>query len=77
MSTSNQTTPSLAKSFLAILLSISMLQLVACGAKDGAAEQEEVKGVIPQAQLDALEKAKAVEDVLSEAEEKRRQTLEQ
>ena len=49
---------------IALLLSLG---LTACGGSD------EPEGVIPQGQLDAMEKAENVEDVLQQAEEQRRE----
>ena len=56
-----QTMASLTKKLLAAAL---FLSLIACGAK------EEPTGVIPQGHLDAMDKAKDVENVLQDAQEK-------
>ncbi len=52
--------------------------LSACGGDkaESVKEDEAPKGVIPEHQLQALEKAKNVEDVLRESEQQRRQELE-
>ena len=55
-----------------ILFCVIVFMVAACSSKE-----QEAKGVIPQAQLDALEKAKQVEDVLKETEQKRRAELEE
>lgn len=54
-----------------LILIICALVLVSCSAK-----KEEPTGVIPKAQLEALEKAKEVEDVLKKQEEATRKKLE-
>lgn len=46
-------------------ITLLALPLIACGAK------EEPTGVIPQGHLDAMEKAKDVEDVLHDVQEKK------
>lgn len=46
------------------LAALLLLPLIACGAK------EEPTGVIPQGHLDAMDKAKDVENVLRDAQEK-------
>jgi hypothetical protein len=51
-----------------------VLLLAACGASDSG--DKEKGGVIPQHQLDAMEKAKNLENVLQQSEEQRRKQLE-
>ncbi len=48
--------------------------LLACGSDESA---EESGGVIPQHQLDALEKAKGVEAMMQEADDQRRKEMEE
>lgn len=63
----------------ASLLLLALIHLSGCGSKDERSATTEAKkqGVIPQAQLDAMEKAKEVEEVLNEAEQQRREQLDQ
>lgn len=63
------------KTITAIFSVIIAITVVGCdsGAKT---EKEKPKGVIPEAQLKSMEKAKGVEDVLADAEEKRRKEIE-
>ena len=54
-----------------------VLLLTACGASDpGDKEAPGDGGVIPQHQLDAMEKAKNVEDMLMQSEQQRREQVE-
>jgi hypothetical protein len=55
-----------------ILLSLSLVfALVACGGPD----DQEATGAIPEHQLDAMDRAKDVEATLRQAEEQRREEL--
>ena len=55
-------------------LLMSVVLLAACGASDsGDKETSGNGGVIPQHQLDAMEKAKNVEDMLNQSELQRRE----
>lgn len=53
-------------------LFVMVFTLAAC-----SSDKKEATGVIPQAQLDALEKAKQVEDVLKDTEQKRRAEIDE
>ena len=55
-----------------IAITICLL-LMGCESKG---QQEELKGVIPASQLEALEKAKGVEQALLDAEKNRRKSME-
>lgn len=59
-----------------VLLGLLLSVLSACSSDDGEKEQQP-QGVIPQHQLQALEKAKQVEDTLKQAEQERRDQLDQ
>ena len=53
-----------------------VLLLAACGASDSGDKKASGEGgVIPQHQLDAMEKAKNIEDMLKQSEEQRREQL--
>jgi hypothetical protein len=55
-------------------LLMSVVLLAACGASDSGDKEASGKGgVIPQHQLDAMEKAKNIEDVLNQSELQRRE----
>ena len=54
------------------LLASVVVVLAACGASDSGDKADSGNGgVIPQHQLDAMQKAKNMEDVLKQAEERR------
>ncbi|MEP5763629.1 MAG: hypothetical protein ABJ308_03515 [Halieaceae bacterium] len=54
-----------------LIVCAMVLGLAACG----GAKDEKPTGVIPQHQLDAMKKAENVEDVLQQAEDKRREAM--
>jgi hypothetical protein len=57
-------------------LLMSVVLLAACGSSDsGDTEASGDGGVIPQHQLDAMDKAKNVEDMLKQSDEQRREQL--
>jgi hypothetical protein len=59
------------------LLIVSFLLLAACGSSEPAKTGEKGNGgVIPQHQLDALQKAEDVTNVLQQSEQKRREQTE-
>ena len=64
------------KALISLITLCICLTLTACDS-GSKTKKEEVNGVIPQAQLKAMEKAKEVEDVLADAEEQRRKQIEQ
>lgn len=51
--------------------------LSACSPKNPELPKPQAEGVIPQAQLDALNKAKNVDNVIMEGEQKRREAADQ
>ncbi len=57
---------------LTSLFMVALISLIACSADNKNTEQQ---GVIPQHQLQALEKAKATENLLQDADTERRQQL--
>ncbi len=63
-----------------VLLAAGLLLAIAACDKDRtlpAPQAEEPAGVIPQAQLDALNKAKAIEGTMQQAEQQRREQIDQ
>lgn len=59
--------------FAAVLFSMA---LTSCSQKNAEQSSEKPEGVIPQAQLDALNKAKNVENVLKQSDQQRREQSE-
>jgi hypothetical protein len=69
---------------ISLCMAALSVAVVGCHRKEPAKDIPQVsdtpahtQGVIPQAQLDALNKAKAVESMLNEAQQQRRQAEEQ
>lgn len=68
--------------FIHVMIAASITILAACSSGDedagkrSANNKEKPQGVIPQHQLQALEKAKAVEQQLQEADAARREAIE-
>jgi hypothetical protein len=60
----------------AAILFLAVFVLTGCGSDDGDGAGEKKAGVIPQHQLDAMDKARGVEDTLKAEEEKRREQIE-
>lgn len=61
-----------------LLIVLTVALLTACGG-DEPAKKPEAKngGVIPQHQLDAMQKAKNLEDVLQQSEQQRREAVDE
>jgi hypothetical protein len=58
----------------AIFIALMSVVVIACSEKSSPAPQtEQPTGVIPQAQLDALNKAKNVQNVMNEQDDKTRE----
>jgi hypothetical protein len=58
---------------LSILLAIICSVLLACSPKNPEPPKPQAEGVIPQAQLDALNKAKNVENIIMQGDQQRRE----
>jgi hypothetical protein len=58
---------------LSILFALISCALLACSPKNPEPPKPQAEGVIPQAQLDALNKAKNVENVIMQGEQRRRE----
>ncbi len=60
-----------------LLFALMTLWLCACSEKNAQPTETPPSGVIPQAQLDAMNKAKEVENTIMEGEQKRRAQADQ
>lgn len=61
----------------AVVMMVLGFGVVACGDNGGDSSSSNASGVIPEAQLEALDRAKEVEAMMIEADQKRRQQIDQ